>query len=286
MLNRIILTKAIPAALAAALLLHVAAEARTREVVGIVTSVTGRWYADGALLSQGQRLSAGTVIKAKEPNAKYARVVVMLLDYTERSRVCDRQGLCGEPLVMPEAVGTDARERPRGPRPPDFWERVVDAFAISRRRRVRKTLARGSEFVGAVVKLEGSRIALDDALSVRARGYSRVVIERTDADEGSASVEEVARVTLKPARGRAVFDAPGLTPGLYKMTFQDPRGRESPPGPLEILALVTGPREYTEATRQFRRARSLSESWGGGEEHGADHFQMSFLRALAEDRAR
>jgi hypothetical protein len=286
MLNRNILTKAIPATLAAALLLCVAAETRAKEVVGIVTSVTGRWYADGALLSQGQKLAAGAVIKAKEPNAKYARVIVMLLDYTELSRVCDRKGLCGEPLVMPETVDAAARERPRGPQPPGFWERVVDAFVLSRRLRVRKTLARGSGFVGAVVKLDGRHVALDDALTARVRGYSRVVIERADVDAESSPSEELARVTLKPTRGRVMFDAPGLTPGLYNMTFKDPRGRGFPPEPLEILALATGTREYTEAARQFRMARALSEHWGRGEEIGANDFQMSFLQALAADGAR
>jgi hypothetical protein len=283
--NGNILTKAIPAALIAVLMLCATAGARANEVVGIVTSVTGTWYVGGAPLSQGRKLVAGTVIKAKEPNVKYARVVVMLLDYKELSRVCDRKGLCGEPLVMPEVVDASARERPRGPRPPSFWERVVDAVALSRRARARKTLARGSSgLLGVVVKLEGGRVALDDALTMRARGYSRAVIEGTDAGEEELLTEGLTRVTLRLARGRVMFDAPGLKPGLYKMTFEDPRGSGFPPEPLEIMALVTGPSEYTEAARLFRRALLLSERWGG-EEGGGDDFQISFLQALASGGA-
>ncbi|HEX8688230.1 MAG TPA: hypothetical protein VF654_17080 [Pyrinomonadaceae bacterium] len=275
-----------PTVLAASFLLFAAAEARAKEVVGIVTSVSGKWYANGVQLSQGQKLMAGVVIKAKEPNVKYGRVVVMLLDYSELSRICDRKGLCGEPLALPEAVNPVARERARGPRPPGFWERFVDALALSRRRPARTTLARGGDgFVGAVVKLEGGRIELNYSLAARVRRYSQVDIESV-GQNAAAAAESPGRVPLRRAAGgRILLDAQGVTPGLYKMTFDAPAARGIPPYPYEVLALVAGPQEYPEAARQFRRARELSARWGSTES-GAEDFQRTFLRALAADEAR
>lgn len=263
--------------------------ASAKEVAGVVTSVSGTWFVEGVKLSPGQKLSAGAVIKAKEPNTKYGRVVIMLLDFSEVSRICDRRGFCGEPIKLPDAVNQEPRAPSRAAvRPPGFWERLVSAINMSRRRGQRMTAARGSgSLPDQVVKLESGRVDLGPVFSGVAARKILLNIEAVGSEAGETSVLAVERLPLSwRGRGRAVIKAPNLKPGLYRITFLTPDGAGGSPPPGDVWALVVESSKYQRLAAEYRMARAFAANWDSKTEPKADDFLRAFLEALANEKIR
>jgi hypothetical protein len=284
-----LILKVTPATFYVACLFFAPAQARAKEVVGVVTSVSGTWYGDGVKLVPGHRLTAGAVVKAKEPNIKYGRVVIMLLDHSDLSRICDRRGQCGEPLILPGEVGRESPERVESHSPPGFWERFVDALATSRPRRWKETFARGGDdrVREAVVKLKDGLMDLGPTLSGDDRHDYLVDIESASVGNGGNPGQVFEGLSMsRGGKNHVVLSVPGMMPGLYKITVSGMDATGRPTSRVEFLALVAAPQEYERAMREYAAARALAEKWDSNTPPRAKDFLRAFLEALAAARTR
>ena len=250
--------------------------------------MSGSWFVGGTQLKPGQKLTPGAVIKAKEPNAKYARVVVMLLDYSEVSRTCDRKGLCGEPIRLPDAVNIkEAPRRREASRPRSFWERVVAALTVSRRRGYVEVLPRGGgKLPDGVVRLLGGRIDLGPVLKyVKGREFL-LDLDAVRPDSGEVTERAASRLRLRRGRkGSAVVEIPPhVTPGLYKLTLSAAGSGGQPWLPAFAWVLVADAQSYRRQASLYQSARTVAATWEAGKD--ADDFLRAFLGASVGEMSR
>jgi hypothetical protein len=289
MLNKLAFGKLLIVVSIASGSLIAAPDARAKEIAGVVTSVSGTWFVDGVKVARGQKLAAGVVIKAKEPNAKYGRVVVMLLDFTEVSRICDRRGFCGEPVRLPDTVEEPTRSRSRaGTSRPGLWGRVVTAINRSRGQRYIRSLARGGvDLPDGVVRLENGRIDLSSVFKGVTAREILLNVEAVRNEDGSVSGMIAERLRLRwSGRGRAVVKVPNVTPGLYRITFAEPDGGGGSVLPGDVWVLVAEPARYRRAATEYRKARALTANWDSETEPQAQSFLRGFLLTLASENLR
>lgn len=257
-----------------------------KEVAGIVTSVSGTWLVDGIKLYRGQRLPVGALIKAKEPNPKYSRVVILLLDHTEISRTCNRQGRCGEPIKLPDEVNSQSLKS-AGPGAPSFWARFVIAMNSfrARRPRYRKTLARGGgSLEDAVVRLDKGQIDLQPVLSnIDAQSFLLTIMTITDETDTTPTRKIVERLPLRwDGKGQAVISVPDIKPGLYQVDFAKPAKEESSPTD-NVWILIVESSQFQKVSSEYLKARALTDNWEGPTEPNASTFLRAFLETLATE---
>jgi hypothetical protein len=258
--------------------------ASAQEIGGVVTSVTGVWLLDGSKVVPSQQVRVGAVIKAKEPNAKYARVTVMLLDFTELSSICDREGKCPEPLRVPNAVK-------RRTEPPSFaeqhglsfWQRFVRAINRSKEPKFKKTLTRsGGELSDEVVRLDDFGIDLQPIFKVASPGEFLINVRRPGDANALSSSWLVERHPVEWTGKGSVFLRSNLSPGLYILNFP-PRSEESSILLPDIWILAVESSKYQELSDEYRRAAAVISRW---ERRSIlpDDFLRAFLADLLNDR--
>jgi hypothetical protein len=252
-----------------------------QETAGVITSVSGTWLINGVKVRQGQLVPVGCVVQAKKPNARYGRIVIKLLDLTEINRICDRQGSCGDPLELPDAVVPRSRSAQGDQQPLGFWDRFILAIVASRRPEYRRILKRGgSDFRDQVVILRNGQL---DLTSVFAGHRSHQFSLNIEPINGrlvgvSSTVIERPRLNWNTYR-RAIIEAPAMTPGLYRVTLSEPEGSKTPGPPVDVWILVVEPARYPQAAAEYRRARSATAGWSPELEIRADDLLRAFLDA-------
>jgi hypothetical protein len=264
-----------------------ASGAWANEVAGVVTSVSGTWLVNGEQIKLGRKLHVGAVINAKEPNVKYGGIEILLLDYTEVRRVCDRKGHCGQPIKLPDAIPATRNRSRASPKPPGFWERVVTALNTSKLRRApfRKTLARGGSLPpDMVLRLKQGRVDLSPVLTTFAEQELLIDLEVVNKETGAGAGER--RVLNWKGRGKAFVEVPDSVGGaLYRMTLSTPDGGNyMAPGDVWVL-LVPAP-SYRKTASEFENARALTRHWDVQTEPRAENFLREFLATLSRENLR
>jgi hypothetical protein len=248
--------------LASVMLLLTAQSALAEDMAGVVTSVSGGWFVNGARVKIGQKVSVGSVIKPLEPNTKYARVAVMLLDYTELSRICDRAGHCAEPLILPKTVQPLSHPRSMADQRMTFWQRLVMAINKSNERRVVKTFARGApDFSDQVVRMAGGGLDLEPVFRGTDNGEFHVTVRRFDAESKLLMSPLILNGTLNwKGHGPLILAVSDTRAGLYEITFNEARGQSSVSvGNVWVLAVK--PPRYRAMSHKYEMARNSVDGW-------------------------
>jgi hypothetical protein len=271
--------------LAVGMLLMAAQSVSAEEIAGVVTSVSGTWFVNGARVTTGQKLSLGAEIRAKEPNTKYARVVVMLLDFTEMSRICDRLGRCSEPLKLPDAIQRPSEPRSLSNQRPTFWQRLVMAINKSSERRFVKTFARGGpQLSDQVVRTLKGGIDLEPVFRGTSSGEFIVSVNRL-AIETSPSLDWV--IENRPVhwigRGPLLLSSSDLSAGLYQITLAQPRG-ESSVMIGDVWVLAVEPSRYKAILAEYEMARSTTAGWDRKDRPQSEDVLRAFMADLYIER--
>jgi hypothetical protein len=248
--------------LAVGMLLMAAQSVSGDEIAGVVTSVSGTWFVNSARVNLGQKVPLGAVITAKEPNARYARVVVMLLDFTEVSCICDRLGRCSERLKLPDAVQRLSQPRSLSNQKPTFWQRLVMAINSSTENGIVKTFARGGpQFSDQVVRTLKGGIDLEPVLRDTSSGDFLVSVSRVSIKTGpSLNWVFENRPVHWIGRGPLVLSSSDLSAGLYQITFTQPRGETSAVlGDAWVLALEAS--RFRSVSAEYEMARRATAGW-------------------------
>jgi hypothetical protein len=263
--------------------------ANAKDIAGVITSVSGTWFVDGVKVREGQRLTVGTIITAKEPNAKYSRIVVKLLDLTEKTRTCDRKGFCGGPLRLPDVVTPETSARSRADQQPlGFWERFVIAINRSKQPEYRKTLTRGgSNLQDQVVRFTKGGVDLTPVFIGQDDREFILNIEPVKDQPGRASRRVVEGLALSwKVQGQAIIKAPTLTPGLYKIVFSEPEGVKDAVLPPDVWVLVVESSNYQRIAAEYAKARESTAGWDRKIEPRNSDFLRAFLEALVSEEGR
>lgn len=246
--------------------LSAALPAAARQQVAFVLHLRGTWVRNSSQeLSPGTPLSAGDIIKAREPRGGDYIVIADRSGNIVINSNCDDGG-CDRPIKV-AAIRPGVTSR--------IFQAAMALLANDPRRFV-VAISRGGEFREAVVKLDGQRVDLTPVLAGNSGGTYLLRFEPGGAD-GRASAKRIRSVAVawepdKPA----VVTVKGLRPGLYvvqQLSRQDHEPLE--PG-SEALVLLAKPGRFQEASGEFREALALTDSWGESVRRNA---KRQFLRA-------
>lgn len=261
-------------ALLTLLLLSFSLSVQAQQKFGYVLDIRGDWLVNGsAKLSKGSALNVDVSITPANPSDTNSYIVVA--DRT--GNIFDRRncgsGECAKPIKLPTTAIAEQ----------SFVSRLMGAamaLVSSEPAKYSSFVSRGADLREAVVKLSANQVDLQEVFKNMQGDKYLVRFEPIGKKKPAAAVPTKPMAFSWDPQKPAPLDAPGLKPGLYRVSVAEvslleSEGGSEPTG-NEAWVLVTTSEYYSKAVPSFVAAQNVTRQWGSNVKQTA---VREFLRA-------
>ena len=261
-------------ALLTLLILSFSLSVQAQQKFGYVLDIRGEWLVNGsAKLSKGSALNVDASITPANPSDANSYIVVA--DRT--GNIFDRRncgsGECAKPIKLPTTAVAEQ----------SFVSRLMGAamaLVSSEPAKYSSFVSRGADLREAVVKLSANQVDLQEVFKNMQGDKYLVRFEPIGKKKPAAAVATKPMAFNWDPHKPAPLDAPGLKPGLYRVSVAEVSLLESEggsePSGNEAWVLVTTSEYYSKAVPSFVAAQNVTRQWGSDVKQTA---VREFLRA-------